>query len=80
VRKLEFREAMSAAILSNHRRVAPFGIDGGEPGELGRNYIARRDGTVVELGSTECIEVQAGDVLVIETPGGGGYGAPVRPS
>jgi len=80
VRKLEFREAMSAAILSNHRRVAPFGIDDGEPGELGRNYIARRDGTVVELGSTECIEVQAGDVLVIETPGGGGYGAPVRPS
>ena len=80
VRKLEFREAMSAAILSNHRRVAPFGIDDGEPGELGRNYIARRDGTVVELGSTECIEVQAGDVLVIETPGGGGYGAPVRAS
>ena len=80
VRKLKFLEAMSAAILSNHRRVAPFGIDDGEPGELGKNYINRRDGTVVDLGSTERIEVQAGDVLVIETPGGGGYGAPVRPS
>ena len=80
VRKLEFREAMSAAILSNHRRIAPFGIDGGNPGERGKNYITRRDGTVVKLGSTERVEVQAGDVLVIETPGGGGCGAPVRPS
>ena len=79
VRKIEFREEMSVAILSNHRRIAPFGTDGGYPGKLGKNYINRRDGTIVKLGSTERIKVQAGDMLVIETPGGGGYGAPTAP-
>ena len=79
VRKIEFREEMSVAILSNHRRIAPFGTAGGYPGKLGKNYINRRDGTIVKLGSTERIKVQAGDMLVIETPGGGGYGAPTAP-
>ncbi|MDP6617647.1 MAG: hydantoinase B/oxoprolinase family protein [Gammaproteobacteria bacterium] len=76
VRKLEFRETMSAAILSNHRKVEPFGLAGGENGSTGRNTILRHDGrTEVYDGIVE-IDVTKGDVLVIETPGGGGYGAP----
>jgi 5-oxoprolinase (ATP-hydrolysing) len=49
---------------------------GGEPGQLGRNYIERADGTVEQLSGTDMAEVNPGDVIVIETPGGGGYGAP----
>lgn len=76
VRRLEFREAMSAAILSNHRVIAPFGLDGGENGQTGTNLVRRRDGTTERLGSIAETEMQAGDVLIIKTPGGGGFGAP----
>ncbi len=76
VRKLRFREAMTAAILSSRRRVAPHGLFGGAPGAKGRNRIARADGTMEELSGTAVAEMEAGDVLIIETPGGGGYGAP----
>ncbi|MFQ5774225.1 MAG: hydantoinase B/oxoprolinase family protein [Kiloniellaceae bacterium] len=75
-RRIRFRAAMTAAILSSHRRVAPFGVAGGEPGALGRNWVERADGTIVELSGTGSIEVEPGDVFVIETPGGGGYGPP----
>ena len=74
VRDVEFREAMTAAILSNHRRIAPFGLAGGEPGRCGVNQLARRDGTSETLQATAEIAVDAGDRLRIETPGGGGYG------
>ena len=67
---------MTAAILSSHRKVAPFGAAGGDPGALGHNWVERADGTVVELSGTDQVEVGPGDVFVIETPGGGGYGAP----
>jgi 5-oxoprolinase (ATP-hydrolysing) len=73
-RRLRFREPMTAAILSNHRKVAPFGLDGGEPGALGRNWVERADGSVEELSGTERVEMAEGDVFVIETPGGGGFG------
>ncbi|MDZ7711955.1 MAG: hydantoinase B/oxoprolinase family protein [Rhodovibrio sp.] len=73
-RRLQFREAMTAAILSNHRKVAPFGLEGGGPGALGRNWVERADGTVEELSGTDRVEMAAGDVFVIETPGGGGFG------
>ncbi|MBK1696485.1 hydantoinase B/oxoprolinase family protein [Rhodovibrio salinarum] len=73
-RRLQFREAMTAAILSNHRKVAPFGLDGGEPGALGRNWVERKDGAVEDLSGTDRVEMAEGDVFVIETPGGGGYG------
>ena len=76
VRRVRFREAMTAAILSGHRRIAPYGMNGGLPGALGRNYVERAGGAVVELGGTDKIEVEAGDVFVIETPGGGGFGTP----
>jgi 5-oxoprolinase (ATP-hydrolysing) len=65
---------MTAAILSSHRVVPPYGLQGGEAGALGRNYVERSDGTVEELGSTAIVEMNAEDVFVIETPGGGGFG------
>jgi 5-oxoprolinase (ATP-hydrolysing) len=74
VRRIRFREAMTAAILSGHRRVPPYGMAGGEPGAVGRNSVVRADGTVVPLAGTAKIEMNPGDVFVIETPGGGGFG------
>lgn len=74
VRRLIFREAMEAAILSNRRRVAPFGLHGGEAGLPGRNWVARADGSVETFGATAAVEMQPGDAFVIETPGGGGFG------
>ncbi len=74
IRRIRFREPMTAAILSSHRVVPPFGLQGGEPGAVGHNWVKRADGTVKELGGTAIVEMQAGDVFVIETPGGGGYG------
>jgi 5-oxoprolinase (ATP-hydrolysing) len=76
-RALRFREAMTASILSSHRTVAPFGLAGGQPGAKGRNRVQRADGTGEDLGSQASVQVQPGDVLIIETPGGGGYGAMV---
>jgi 5-oxoprolinase (ATP-hydrolysing) len=74
IRRIRFREAMTAAILSGHRRVPPYGVAGGEPGTLGRNTIERSSGAVETLGGTDRAEMAAGDVFVIETPGGGGFG------
>ncbi|MBL8658207.1 MAG: hydantoinase B/oxoprolinase family protein, partial [Rhodospirillales bacterium] len=74
VRKIAFREAMTAAILSGHRRVAPFGMAGGRSGACGRNAVVRADGREEQLAATDATAMAAGDVFVIETPGGGGYG------
>ncbi len=74
IRRVRFLETMTAAILSGHRQVPPFGLNGGKPGLVGRNTVIRQDGTVEELGSTATVEMQVGDTFVIETPGGGGYG------
>ncbi len=76
IRRIEFREAMTASILSNHRRVAPFGLAGGEAGKLGRTTVIRSDGSREILGATASTEVRPGDQIVIETPGGGGFGRP----
>jgi 5-oxoprolinase (ATP-hydrolysing) len=76
VRRIRFREGMTAAILSGHRRVPPYGLAGGEPGAVGRNWVERADGGREEFGGTHAVAVAAGDVFVIETPGGGGYGPP----
>jgi len=73
VRRIRFTRPMTAAILSNHRRVPPFGLAGGEPGATGRNWVERR-GRRIELSATDRIEIEPGDVFVIETPGGGGWG------
>ena len=74
LRCMRFLEPMTAAILSGHRKVAPRGMAGGAPGEPGRNYVLRADGSRTELGPFDQAEMAAGDVFVIETPGGGGYG------
>ncbi|MDZ7810161.1 MAG: hydantoinase B/oxoprolinase family protein [Arhodomonas sp.] len=76
VRRIRFNEPMTVAILSNSRRVAPPGLAGGEPGALGRQWVERGDGRSDYLEGTDRTEVDAGDVVVIETPGGGGYGPP----
>ncbi|MFC5374133.1 hydantoinase B/oxoprolinase family protein [Brevundimonas faecalis] len=75
VRRVRFLEPMTASILSNHRRVAPFGVAGGEPGAVGVNRVERTDGSVEALGATAEVAMSPGDVFVIETPGGGGFGA-----
>jgi 5-oxoprolinase (ATP-hydrolysing) len=74
IRKIQFREPMTAAILSGHRSIAPFGLHGGAPGKIGHNFIDRHDGTIEILGSKAQVHMQPGDVFVIETPGGGGFG------
>ncbi|ANY16338.1 hydantoinase B/oxoprolinase family protein [Bordetella pseudohinzii] len=74
VRRVRFLEPMTAAILSNNRRYAPFGLAGGGEGRMGRNYVERADGRIDELGPQDSTELAAGDVFVVETPGGGGYG------
>jgi 5-oxoprolinase (ATP-hydrolysing) len=74
VRKIRFLEPMQAAILSNRRRHAPFGLAGGEPGKPGRNTVLRADGAQQTLEFADQTELAAGDVVVIETPGGGGFG------
>jgi 5-oxoprolinase (ATP-hydrolysing) len=74
IRRIRFLEPMSAAILSSRRKIAPFGLQGGDAGKVGKNYIERSDGTIEELGSTAIATMNPGDVFVIETPGGGGYG------
>ncbi len=78
VRRIRFRAPMTAAILSNRRITAPFGLNGGGEGAPGANYVERSDGAVEPLGATGQAAMTPGDVFVIETPGGGGYGTPDR--
>ncbi len=65
---------MNAAILSNRRALAPPGLAGGGDAMPGINRVERADGTIEELPATAEIALAPGDVVVIETPGGGGYG------
>jgi 5-oxoprolinase (ATP-hydrolysing) len=76
VRRIRFLEPMTASILSNNRHVPPFGLHGGAPGACGRNYVIRASGERVEVDFVGSVEMRAGDVFVIETPGGGGFGPP----
>ncbi|MCP4283851.1 MAG: hydantoinase B/oxoprolinase family protein, partial [Gammaproteobacteria bacterium] len=68
VRRIRFLEAMTASILSDHRRVPPFGVNGGQPGQVGRNRVVRGDGSVEELAGADSREMNPGDLFVIETP------------
>lgn len=74
IRRVRFLESMTASILSNGRTVGSFGMAGGEPGAVGENYIERADGRVEKLAHIGQADVQFNDVMVICTPGGGGYG------
>jgi 5-oxoprolinase (ATP-hydrolysing) len=76
VRRVRFLEPVTVGTLSGHRRVPPYGMAGGQEGACGRNYVERAGGSRTELAGVDTTDVGAGDVLVIETPGGGGYGPP----
>ena len=73
-RRLRFLAPMTVSTLSSHRRVPPYGMAGGGPGQLGRQWVERADGRVTGLAGCDCAELGPGDVFVLETPGGGGYG------
>ncbi|MBT6094693.1 MAG: 5-oxoprolinase [Rhodospirillaceae bacterium] len=74
VRRIRFEEPMTATVLTSHRETEPYGLEGGGPGAMGRNAVERADGSVDVLKGADGTELQAGDVFVIETPGGGGFG------
>jgi 5-oxoprolinase (ATP-hydrolysing) len=76
VRRLRFLEPMTVTTLTGHRRVPAFGLAGGQPGALGRHWIEHQDQTITNMRGCDSVQVRPGDVFVIETPGGGGYGPP----
>jgi 5-oxoprolinase (ATP-hydrolysing) len=76
---VRFLAPMTASMLANRRRVVPFGMAGGEPGAPGRNWIERADGAREDFGATFSATVNPGDVLVVQTPGGGGFGESPHP-
>jgi 5-oxoprolinase (ATP-hydrolysing) len=75
VRKIRFSEPVDVSVLSQHRKVAPYGIAGGSDGAVGRQWIERADGRIEDLGGIDQARLEAGDAIVIETPGGGGSGS-----
>ncbi|MFI8100778.1 hydantoinase B/oxoprolinase family protein [Streptomyces sp. NPDC086023] len=79
VRRIRFCEPMTVSVLSGHRRVPAYGMAGGEPGALGAHHVERADGTVVPMAGCDSTAVGPGDVFVLHTPGGGGYGSTVTP-
>jgi 5-oxoprolinase (ATP-hydrolysing) len=78
VRRLRFLEPMTVTTLSGHRRVPASGMAGGGPGALGQHYVQRAGGSVTPMAGCDSARLEAGDVFVIETPGGGGFGEPER--
>ena len=77
-RRIRFLEKMDCAILSGHRRVRPFGLDGGEAGQVGKNSVRRKDGRVEMLEGCDQTVLEAGEAVIIETPTAGGYGDPKK--
>jgi 5-oxoprolinase (ATP-hydrolysing) len=73
-RRIEFLEPMTANLLANRYRTRPFGLAGGGAGEAGQAFVRRRDGSEVPLTGIDSVEMDAGDIITIATPGGGGYG------
>jgi 5-oxoprolinase (ATP-hydrolysing) len=73
-RKLRFLEPMMVTTLCSHRRVPPFGVDGGQPGECGKEWLERKDGTVLKLKGNDSCNVEIDDLFIMETPSGGGFG------
>ena len=74
-RKLRFLEPMTVTTLCSHRRVKPFGVDGGEPGQCGKEWLEKEDGGFIKLEGNDSCEVKVNDLFVMETPGGGGFGS-----
>lgn len=78
VRRIRFLRELSVGILSERRAFAPWGLEGGADGQRGLNLVVRKDGSVVNLGGKNTYQAQRGDAIVIQSPGGGGYGAPMK--
>ena len=78
LRRIRFLEDMELTVLSHHRLIAPYGLAGGKPGRCGRNWVERAGGAVREMGGQDHCPVAPGDVFVLETPSGGGYGPPAE--
>ena len=77
IRETVFLEPLTLSLLTQHRQSGPYGMAGGRDGLPGKQTLIRADGTTEELASTDGAEVQPGDRLTLETPGGGGWG-PLR--
>jgi 5-oxoprolinase (ATP-hydrolysing) len=75
-RTIRFLERMECTILSGHRRVPPFGLAGGEPGQVGENWVRRKDGRMERLQGCDATVLDAGEAIIIQTPTAGGYGSP----
>jgi 5-oxoprolinase (ATP-hydrolysing) len=75
-RTIRFLERMECTILSGHRRVPPCGFAGGEPGQVGENWVRRKDGRTERLQGCDATEIDAGEAIIIQTPTAGGYGKP----
>ena len=75
-RTIRFLEPMECTILSGHRRVRPFGLAGGEPGQVGENWVRRKDGSREKLEACDATTIGAGEAITIQTPTAGGYGEP----
>ena len=75
-RTMRFLEKMEYTILSGHRRIRPFGLAGGEDGQIGENYVRRKDGTMERLKGADATVVDAGEAIIVQTPTAGGYGTP----
>ena len=73
-RAIRFLETMECTILSGHRRVRPFGLAGGEPGQVGENSVRRKDGRIETLKGCDATTLEAGETIIIQTPTAGGYG------
>ncbi len=74
VRQIRFLQDMQLSLLANRRKVAPYGLNGGDPGQVGKEWIKRENGRYESIPSSGCVDMKSGDVFSIETPGGGGYG------
>ena len=74
LRVIRFLQRMECAILSGFRRIRPFGLAGGEPGELGENFVRRKDGTLQRLGGCAQETLEPAEAIIVKTPTGGGFG------
>jgi len=75
MRTIRFLQRMDCTILSGHRRVRPFGLNGGEAGQVGENSVRRQDGRVETLQGCDATALEAGEAIIIRTPTAGGYGS-----
>ena len=76
VRRWEFLAPADVTLVTERRRLAPWGLAGGEPGSRGRNLLIRKDSSPIELPGKVRIKAAPGDGVIMETPGGGGWGPP----